>query len=109
VRVVREEPRPGRSKRENRSETFSDAVSRVGPLHGDDIAGVDELFEALRALRREIADRDATPPYVVFHDATLREMATVRPSTEEEMLEIGGVGKRKLEKYGADFLRLTRR
>jgi ATP-dependent DNA helicase RecQ len=66
----------------------------------------EELFEALRALRREIADREGVPPYVVFHDATLREMAVARPATEEAMLDIGGVGERKLEKYGAEFLAL---
>ena len=60
----------------------------------------DALFEELRALRREIADREGVPAYVIFHDATLREMAAVRPATAEELLDVSGVGERKLEKYG---------
>ena len=49
------------------------------------------------------------PAYVIFHDATLREMAAARPATEDELLEIGGVGERKLEKYGSEFLAVMRR
>ena len=68
----------------------------------------DALFEELRALRRQIAEREGVPAYVIFHDATLREMAVVRPSTLEELLDISGVGQRKLEKYGGEFLALLR-
>ncbi|OFW58174.1 MAG: ATP-dependent DNA helicase RecQ [Actinobacteria bacterium RBG_16_64_13] len=68
----------------------------------------DALFEQLRALRRQIADREGVPAYVIFHDATLREMAAVRPTTAEELLEISGVGERKLEKYGEEFLAVLR-
>jgi superfamily II DNA helicase RecQ len=64
----------------------------------------DALFEELRALRRQIADREGVPAYVIFHDATLREMAAVRPQTPDELLEVNGVGARKLEKYGGEFL-----
>ncbi|OEU53439.1 MAG: ATP-dependent DNA helicase RecQ [Desulfuromonadales bacterium C00003096] len=63
-----------------------------------------ELFEALRALRKRLAERDQVPPFVVFSDATLAEMASVRPTDEAALLEINGVGGRKLERYGADFL-----
>ena len=68
--------------------------------------GVDDdvLFDELRALRRQIADREHLPAYVIFHDATLREMADLRPATPEELLEVGGVGQVKLEKYGEEFL-----
>jgi ATP-dependent DNA helicase RecQ len=68
--------------------------------------GADEeaLFEALRTLRRQIADREGVPAYVIFHDATLREMASLRPATPDEMLDVSGVGERKLEKYGGEFL-----
>jgi ATP-dependent DNA helicase RecQ len=62
------------------------------------------LFEALRTLRRQIADREGVPAYVIFHDATLREMASLRPATPDEMLDVSGVGERKLEKYGGEFL-----
>lgn len=67
--------------------------------------GVDrDLFEDLRKLRREIADARRVPPYVVFSDATLREMAARRPATPEEMLEVKGVGAKKLEDLGPAFL-----
>ncbi|MEE4161029.1 MAG: RQC domain-containing protein, partial [Woeseiaceae bacterium] len=62
------------------------------------------LFEALRTCRKEIADRLDLPPYVIFHDATLREMAEHRPRTEDELLSINGVGESKLERYGKAFL-----
>ena len=71
----------------------------------DDWEGVDrKLFERLRALRREIAQEQSVPPYVVFHDSTLRHMARLRPSTPEGMLEVPGVGQAKMEKYGEQFL-----
>jgi len=62
------------------------------------------LFEALRACRKAIADRLDLPPYVIFHDATLREMAEHRPRTEADLLGINGVGESKLERYGKAFL-----
>jgi ATP-dependent DNA helicase RecQ len=68
----------------------------------------DPLFDALRALRRDLAQEAGVPPYVVFHDATLREMAAARPSSLEELGEIGGVGTRKLEAYGEAFLNVLR-
>lgn len=64
----------------------------------------DPLFEALRATRRKLATEAGVPPYVVFHDATLREMATRRPATLAALGEIGGVGARKLQAYGKAFL-----
>jgi ATP-dependent DNA helicase RecQ len=77
----------------------------------DDGAGMadgEALFEQLRALRRSIADREGVPAYVIFHDATLREMAAQRPFTTAELLLVGGVGERKLEKYGEEFLQALR-
>lgn len=62
------------------------------------------LFEVLRRLRREIADREGVPPYIVFADSTLREMAKSNPTTPKELLAIKGVGESKLEKYGASFM-----
>ena len=64
----------------------------------------DSLFEELRSLRRRIADREGVPAYVIFHDATLRQMAAERPANPEELLLVSGVGERKLEKYGEEFL-----
>ena len=64
----------------------------------------DPLFEALRAQRRTLAEEANVPPYVIFHDATLREMATVRPADIRALGRISGVGARKLEAYGDAFL-----
>jgi ATP-dependent DNA helicase RecQ len=66
------------------------------------------LFEALRALRRELAAEAQVPPYVIFHDAVLREMAAARPGSLAELGEISGVGARKLEAYGDAFLSVIR-
>jgi len=62
------------------------------------------LFELLRGLRMELAREQGVPPYVVFGDATLIQMARDKPMDEEELLAVSGVGRHKLEKYGADFL-----
>ena len=62
------------------------------------------LFDALRKCRKEIADRLDLPPYVIFHDATLQQMAEHRPNTESDLLSINGVGEAKLERYGSAFL-----
>jgi len=62
------------------------------------------LFEELRALRKRLADEQGVPPYVIFHDATLREMAQLKPATPRELLGLTGVGESKLERYGSEFL-----
>ncbi len=62
------------------------------------------LYEALRSCRRDLAMEAGMPPYVIFHDATLREMAVVRPDSIAAMSRISGVGARKLEAYGDAFL-----
>ncbi len=64
----------------------------------------DPIFDALRACRRELALAAGVPPYVIFHDATLREMAQVRPKSLRDMALITGVGTRKLDAYGDAFL-----
>ncbi len=62
------------------------------------------LFEALRDRRMEIARQLDLPPYVIFHDSTLKQMAEYRPQNEAELLSINGVGEAKLERYGSEFL-----
>ena len=64
----------------------------------------EELYEELRRLRKRLADEQNVPAYVVFSDAALAEMAARRPSTHTELLEVNGVGKTKLERYGDAFL-----
>lgn len=63
-----------------------------------------DLFERLRVLRKDLADRRMVPAYVVFNDATLRQMASTQPTTEAEFLSLSGVGAKKLESYGDVFL-----
>jgi ATP-dependent DNA helicase RecQ len=62
------------------------------------------LFERLRALRKRLADEHGLPPYVVFHDATLREMAERRPLNLTQFADIPGVGQAKLARYGDHFI-----
>ena len=63
-----------------------------------------ELFERLRKLRKQLADAQGLPPYVIFHDATLREMVERRPRTLGEFAGIRGVGEGKLARYGQQFI-----
>ncbi|MCZ4311522.1 ATP-dependent DNA helicase RecQ [Vibrio atlanticus] len=65
-----------------------------------------KLFAKLRKLRKSIADEDGLPPYVVFSDATLIDMAEILPTSYGEMLAVNGVGQRKLDKYADPFLDL---
>ncbi|MEC1697543.1 DNA helicase RecQ [Schinkia azotoformans] len=64
----------------------------------------DELFEILRTVRKEIADREKVPPYIVFSDSTLRDMCAKCPEDEASMLSVKGVAETKLERYGREFL-----
>ena len=66
------------------------------------------LFEQLRRLRTQMAKEEQVPPFVIFSDATLEQMAAVRPVTRDELRQISGVGVFKLEKYGERFLKLIR-
>lgn len=67
------------------------------------------LFELFRSLRKQIADEQGIPPYVVFSDRTLRDMAAHLPRSAEAMLTISGIGEVKLQRYGGQFLRLIDR
>ncbi|MED1643064.1 DNA helicase RecQ [Brevibacillus agri] len=68
------------------------------------LAEDDELFEQLRALRKEISQSEGVPPYVIFHDSTLKEMSSLCPTDKQAMLKIKGVGEAKFDKYGHLFL-----
>lgn len=72
--------------------------------YGASGTGSETLFEQLRALRKRLAAEAGLAPYMVFGDAALRDMCERMPATEAEFLEVGGVGEKKLERYGEAFL-----
>ena len=88
--------RSGRPRKRTR-----EAMATVG-------AGNQGLYEALRAWRRETAAAQGVPPYVIFHDKTLAEIALFRPATLSDLATIGGVGQTKLDHYGQAVLRVVR-
>ena len=85
-------------KPQHTAKTSSSAASQL--VRGDER----EQWEALRALRRKLAEEHAVPPYVIFPDATLLEMLRSKPASLAEMAQVSGVGARKLERYGEAFL-----
>jgi len=97
VLTLRKDPTPSRAARRSRSASAGASAASLSPVEA-------MLFEELRACRRRLADEQGVPPYVVFHDATLAEMAARRPQTLAAMLEISGVGDGKLARYGDAFL-----
>ena len=68
----------------------------------------DPLFDALRELRRDLAKENQVPPYVIFHDSVLRDMAGLRPQTRAMLGDLPGIGAKKLEAYGDAFLTVIR-
>ena len=75
----------------------------------DPVAAEDHgLWEALRECRKRLADENNVPPYVIFHDATLNQLATEKPGTSDDFLRISGVGQKKLERYGTQFMDVIR-
>ncbi len=76
---------------------------------GQNIEAEDQgLWNALRSCRKRLAEEQGVPPYVIFHDATLREMLEFRPLTTEQLRSITGVGESKLKRFGDDFLAVIR-
>jgi len=71
----------------------------------DDVE-IEARFVALRELRSRLAKAQGVPPYVIFHDSTLRAIAEAAPEDLDELAEVGGVGVRKLERYGEDVLQV---
>lgn len=93
------QPVPRKAK-EDRAEARKSARKQ-----SSDWAGVDDaLFESLRQLRRSLAIAKNVPPYVIFSDVSLREMASQKPTTSAEFRRIKGVGEHKLEEFGAQFM-----
>jgi ATP-dependent DNA helicase RecQ len=64
------------------------------------------LFDRLRAWRRRLAEAQGVPPFVIFHDSTLHELARLRPRDETALAQVSGIGARKLERYGEELLRV---
>jgi ATP-dependent DNA helicase RecQ len=96
---LRRDLKPSRSKK---TKTARGAAS---PFTGE---RDQSLWEALRVLRRKLAEKQGVPPYVVFHDATLAEMVALRPQSLSEFAHISGVGERKLAAYGEQFVGVIR-
>ena len=92
---LRKEEYKAPSAKKNRKQPSKQAV--VKPEH-------QQLFDDLRECRKRLAEENNVPPYVIFHDATLKEMLDVRPMSRIDLLTITGVGESKLEKYGNDFI-----
>jgi ATP-dependent DNA helicase RecQ len=92
-------------RREEHGKTSEPALPKTRKVTGGEQETENQrLFEALRALRREIASSEGAPPYVVFSDNALWAMCRALPSNEEEFLAVPGVGMTKLKKYGKSFL-----
>lgn len=90
-----------------KSSSSRSAGKRSGPAIREQIT--DQAgWDALRACRKELADKQGVPPYVIFHDTTLFDMLERRPETLEQLAEVSGVGAAKLEKYGEVFLQTLR-
>ncbi len=87
-----------------RPRTRASSAKKKAPRNASELTYNTELFEELRRLRKELADAGGVPPFVVFGDKSLIEMAAHLPCDDEEFLNIHGVGANKLEKYGAAFL-----
>lgn len=77
---------------------------KVVKTHRPEVPVNSDLLDALKALRKGIASKKSVPAYVIFTDATLIDMCTKCPETPDEMLEVSGVGRTKLEKFGKQFL-----
>jgi len=95
----RRDPRPSKWVREKKAGKARTQI--VSDLENE---GNRNLFEKLRSLRLEISKQLSVPPYVIFHDKTLKEMAVRRPDSRNQLLEIIGIGERKAEQFGEAFL-----
>ena len=92
-------------RRDLKPQTSSKSSSSGGSPASQLVRGEErEQWEALRALRRKLAEEHGVPPYVIFPDSTLLEMLRSQPSSLSEMAQVSGVGARKLERYGQAFL-----
>lgn len=79
-------------------------VSRKEVIQVEQVSKKDPLFEELRGVRKELAEKEKVPPFVIFSDATLKDMCVKLPQSDEEFLQVSGVGEMKLNKYGETFI-----
>ena len=94
--LMRRDVRPGRGAKKRKA--------KEPPPPPDPATWDESLWEALRTRRTELAKAQSVPPYVIFHDSTLRDMVHRRPRTLEEFARLSGVGEAKLSRYGEEFL-----
>ena len=95
--TLREETARARPKKKPAATKDRDGDVQIGSAE-------EPLWEALRACRLQLANQADVPPYVVFHDATLKEFVRLRPASLDAMLQVHGVGQAKLDRYGEAFL-----
>ena len=97
--------RPAKALPKQRTDRRSVDRSRVGAAEAGGMGPVNDLvYEALRTWRREVSKQHGVPAYTVFHDSTLRELASARPQSLQQLRAISGVGATKLERYGEALL-----
>ena len=106
LELRQERPKPAKKAKAGRRSRSTGSASvasteRVEP-------GDARLFEALRSMRKSLAEAGGVPPYVIFHDATLREIARLKPRDEEELGQVSGIGVAKLARYGGAVLQALR-
>ncbi len=107
MKLPREEPE--KKKPEKGGKARRRRQSMAADFHAEEFTEKEEkLFEALRALRMQIAKEEQVPPYVVFSDKTLIHLCIRKPASQEELLEISGIGAFKAKKYGKRFLECIR-
>ncbi|PCI18038.1 MAG: DNA helicase RecQ [Piscirickettsiaceae bacterium] len=87
-------------RKQRKEEKLTTEKKKKSPVRPQD----EPLWQALRALRMQLAEDSGVPPYVIFHDATLQEMVKKRPIAEADMRYISGVGDQKIKRYGKQFL-----
>jgi ATP-dependent DNA helicase RecQ len=97
VRLGMQVTAPKRRRRKGGKDAPASAAGAVGNAD-------DTLFQRLRALRKRLAQKRGVPPYVVFHDTVLRQLAQLRPQSLEALRLVKGIGERKVERYGAALL-----
>jgi ATP-dependent DNA helicase RecQ len=96
--------RPGRKSADSSRKSNRPANSRADATQSDLAPEAQAIFDRLRALRREIAQEEHVPPYIVFDDKTLRQIAVHRPRTLAAFGELRGIGPVKTERFGPRFI-----